>query len=138
MVGARAVKKHIFGRVVNRKRPLEEYADFSALPSVQVPDRCSLLTDLRYLHTNHHSIGLLQVLDSSTDTASSEEEDTTCQSLTREEVVMKRLQVTFSISYYVGGVQFFHHDRRPFSVRDHIILLIIFHNNGIDDQIMSV
>ena len=93
-VGKRVVRKHVYGRVVTRKRPLEVYSSFSALTVVHPPDRAALLSDLKDVKREHHNIGLLQVFDSSTDTASSEEEDENpAENLTPEEIVIKRLQV---------------------------------------------
>ena len=92
-VGKRVVRKHVYDRVVTRKRPVEVYASFSALTAVHPPDRAELLSDLKDVQRNHPKIGLLQVIDSSTDTASSEEDENPAENLTPEEIVVKRLQV---------------------------------------------
>ena len=104
-VGKRVVRKHVYGRVVTRKRPLEVYASFSALTVVHPPDRAELLSDLKDVQRNHHKIGLLQVIDSSTDTASSSSEDENpAENLTPEEIVVKRLQVR-SLFFFSDGRQ---------------------------------
>ena len=63
------------------------------------PDWNVLKADLRDLQLNHHSIGLFQVLDSSTDTASSDEDEMT-ENSTPEEIVVSKLQV--NIVHFAG------------------------------------
>ena len=93
VVGKRKVKKHVYGQEKKRKAPLTDYADFCPLVEVVKPNHAALMKDLKDLHANHHSIGLFQVMDSSTDTASSDEDEPN-ENATPEEVVVSRLQVS--------------------------------------------
>ena len=99
VVGARKVAKHVYGKESKRRGPLDDYASFQPLTAIVQPDRNILKTDLRDLQLNHHSIGLFQVLDSSTDTASSDEDEMT-ENSTPEEIVVSKLQV--SIIHFAG------------------------------------
>ena len=94
VVGKRKVKKHIYGQEKKRKGPLSDYADFCPLVEVVQPNHAALMRDLKELNANHHIIGLFQVMDSSTDTASSDEDEGN-ENATPEEVVVSRLQVIF-------------------------------------------
>ena len=102
VVGKRKVKKHIYGQEKKRKGPLSDYADFCPLVEVVQPNHAALMRDLKELHANHHSIGLFQVMDSSTDTASSDEDEGN-ENATPEEVVVSRLQVFFFLFEYMDG-----------------------------------
>ena len=95
VVGKRKVWKHLFARTVVRKRPLEDYKDYRPIDKVVAPDTERLLNDIKELEIEHHSMGLRQMLDDSTDTASSEEGDNSeVISFTPDEIVLQRLQVT--------------------------------------------
>ena len=95
VVGKRKVCKHLFARTVVRKRPLEDYKDYRPIDKVVAPDTERLINDIKELEMEHHSMGLRQILDDSTDTASSDEGDSSeVISFTPDEIVLQRLQVT--------------------------------------------
>ena len=93
VIGKRKVAKHVYGRVTNRKGPLEDYSQYQAISNVVKPDSTNLKAALKVL-SGKHDTGLLQVLDSSTDSALSDElQDELQENLTPEEVVVQRMQV---------------------------------------------
>ena len=94
VMGSRAVAKHHFGKEVKRKHPLEDYSNYLELASVKLPETQAIKPDLLALE---HDIGLLQVLDSSTESGpESDSLDSLLvdENLTHEEVVRKRLQIS--------------------------------------------
>ena len=95
VVGQRNVAKHVFGRTVLRKRPLEDYSHFRPVETLITPSNRDVLADVVQLEAAHHSMGLRQLLDSSTDTASPDnDDDQDTVSFTPDEIVLRRLQVT--------------------------------------------
>ena len=97
VVGKRKVEKHLFSRTVTRKRPLEGYKDYRPIDRPVAPDTERLLSDVKQLEADHHSMGLRQILDDSTDSATSDDAGDTVTpgvSFTPEEIVSRRLQVT--------------------------------------------
>ena len=95
IVGQRKVVKHVFGRTVSRKRPLEDYKDYRPVERLVEPTKAVVLVDILELEGAHHSMGLRQIMDSSTDTATTDEDgDSDNLSFTPEEIVLRRLQVT--------------------------------------------
>ena len=93
VIGKRKVAKHVYGRVTNRKGPLEDYSQYQAISNVVKPDSTNLKAALKVL-SGKHDTGLLQVLDSSTDSALSDDlQDELQENLTPEEVVVQRMQV---------------------------------------------
>ena len=95
VVGQRKVAKHVFGRTVLRKRPLEEYSRFRPVETLVSPPNRDVLVDVLALEAAQHSMGLRQILDSSTDTATPDnDDDQDTVSFTPDEIVLRRLQVT--------------------------------------------
>ena len=98
-MGKRTVSKHRFGKEKKRKAPLEDYDSFSAVAEVRRPDKARLKHDLSELK-KQHDIGLIQILDSSTDSAPDiEGTDLQEEHLTPEEVVHRKLQVSLNEGY---------------------------------------
>lgn len=88
VVGKRKVKKHIYGRTVKRKRPLDDYDNFQPLKNITKPELSKVKEDLKNLT---HKIGIEQVL--MTTTSDSESDTETETNLSPEEIVVKKLQV---------------------------------------------
>ena len=73
VVGKRKVEKHLFSRTVTRKRPLEDYKDYRPIDRPVAPDTGRLLSDIKKLEADHHSMDLRQILDDSTGTGTSDD-----------------------------------------------------------------
>ena len=87
----RKVAKHVYGRVIKRKGPLEDYIQYQAISNIINPDSTNLKSALKVLRAKHDT-GLLQVFDSSTESASSHAlQDDHQENLTPEEVVVQLL-----------------------------------------------
>ena len=84
------LKKRVYGQEKKLKTLLTDYADFCVLVDVVKPNHATMKKDLKALNANHHNIGLFQVMDSSTDTASADEGEPN-ENATPEEVVVSRL-----------------------------------------------
>ena len=59
----------LFSRTVTRKRPLADHRDYRPI----APDTERLLSDIKQLESDRHSLGLRQILDDSTDSATSDD-----------------------------------------------------------------
>ena len=67
----------LFSRTVTRKRPLEDYKDYRPIDRPVAPDTERQLSDIKKLEADHHSMGLRQILDDSTDSATSDDDGDT-------------------------------------------------------------
>ena len=67
----------LFSRTVTRKRPLADHQDYRPIDRPVAPDTERLLSDVKQLETDHHSMGLRQILDDSTDSATSDDDGDT-------------------------------------------------------------
>ena len=95
IVGQRKVVKHVFGRTVSRKRPLEHYKDYRPVERLVEPTNAVVLADILELEGARHSMGLRQIMHCSTDTTTTDDDgDSDNLSFTPEEIVLRRLQVT--------------------------------------------
>ena len=81
------VKKHIFGRQVKRKRPLEGYETYAT-----VSDPVVNLDYLKSVNTVPHKMAIEQILLSSPNSSQSQKSDET-ENLTPEEVIGNELKV---------------------------------------------
>lgn len=88
MLGVHQVKKHIFGREVKRKRPLEGYETYATVSDPVV--------NVDYLkksvNTVPHKMAIEQILLSSPNSSQSQKSDET-ENLAPEEVICNELKV---------------------------------------------
>ncbi|KAG0723098.1 hypothetical protein GWK47_043280 [Chionoecetes opilio] len=96
------LEKHEYGRTLKRKRALEGFQEYDVLqaptsdPSQQ---HRGLMTDFKKIKEDNHDAGILQVLDSSTTSASENDvprPSTTAITLTPDERVQQLLQMGFT------------------------------------------
>lgn len=90
VVGQRKVQKHIFGRAIQRKRPLEDYQQFIPLKQVKLPNIQDVINDLQEVG---HNTGLFQIYDHTSTESEMSDEDDGQENLKPEEVVVRKLQV---------------------------------------------